>query len=124
MLLIAISLKQDYILTKYYYRLPSLGIGYLAAVLEKKGMGVSLIDRTISKGEVSSLAHEIVAKRPRIAGFYCISETYKTVVEIIKIIKDKDPSIITVIGGPHVYGMPEESMADGAIDYGFRGEAA
>src|SRR3989338_108643 len=122
-LLIAISLKQDYILTKYYYRLPSLGIGYLAAVLEKKGIGVSLIDRTISKGEVSSLAHEIVAKRPRVAGFYCISETYKTVVEIVKIIKDKDPSIVTMIGGPHVYGMPEESMADSAIDYGFRGEA-
>lgn len=122
-LLIAISLKQGYILTKHYYRQPSLGIGYLAAVLEKKGVGVSLIDRTISKTEVSFLANEIVAKRPRIAGFYCISETYKTILEIIGIIKDKDPSIITVIGGPHVYGMPEESMADSAIDYAFRGEA-
>ena len=122
-LLIAISLQQEYILTKHYYRLPSLGIGYLAAVLEKKGVGVSLIDRTISKREVSFLANEIVAKRPRIAGFYCISETYKTVLESIKIIKDKDPSIITVIGGPHIYGMPEESMADSAIDYAFRGEA-
>jgi len=122
-LLIAISLKQDYILAKHYYRQPSLGIGYLAAVLEKKGVGVSLIDRTIPQKEISSLANEIAAKRPRIAGFYCISETYKTVLEIIKIIKDKDPSIITVIGGPHVYGMPEESMADGAIDYAFRGEA-
>ncbi len=122
-ILCAISINQSYLLTKYYYKLPSLGIGYIAAVLEKKGYDVSLIDRTLLPQGQDRLVEEIVEQQPDIVGFYCISETFKTVLGILKKIKDKKPSIITVVGGPHVYGLPQETIANDCLDYAFYGEA-
>jgi len=120
--LASVSVKQDYLLTKYYYKLPSLGIGYIAGVLEKEGYDVHIIDTIISRQEILTLANEIVDMKPDVVGFYCVSETFKTVIEILKIVKDKAPSAITVIGGPHVYGSPSQGMSHDWIDYSFWGE--
>ena len=121
--LASISLSYNYLLTKYYYKLPSLGIGYIAAVLERNGYKVCIIDRIISEKEIAGLANEIVAMRPYVVGFYCISETFKIVIQILKIVKEKSPSVITVIGGPHVYGLPHQGISYDWIDYGLWGEA-
>ena len=121
--LASVSINYNYLLTKYYYRLPSLGIGYIAAVLEKNGYDVYIIDRTISKNEISGLADEIVAMKPHVVGFYCISETFKMVMQILKIVKQESPSVITMIGGPHVYGLPNQGISHDWIDYSFWGEA-
>lgn len=119
----AINVKYDYILTRYYYKLPSLGIGYIASMLKKNGYKVSIIDRTILQEEIECLADEIVKKGPSVAGFYCISETYKVNIRIIKKIKEKDPSIIIIIGGPHVYGIHGQGIIPDCVDYAFCGEA-
>jgi len=121
--LASVTINYDYLLTKYYYKLPSLGIGYIAAVLEKNGYDVSIIDKTISMDNMEKLADEIVAMHPDVVGFYCVSETFKNVIHILKAIKEKSPSIITMIGGPHVYGLPAHGMSFEWIDYSFCGEA-
>ncbi|GJQ51002.1 MAG: B12-binding domain-containing radical SAM protein [Candidatus Kuenenia stuttgartiensis] len=100
-----------------------MGIGYIAAVLEKSGYEVAIIDKTIACSEVGSLVNEILLQEPDILGFYCFSENFKTVMEILKIVKDKSPSTITAIGGPHVYGLPKQGMAFDCVDFSFWGEA-
>lgn len=121
--LASVSINNDYLLTKYYYKLPSLGIGYIAAVLEKEGYDVIIIDKSISHRKISALTDEILAVKPDIVGFYCISETFKNVMEILRIIKEKSPSTITMIGGPHVYGSPEQGISFDWVDYSIWGEA-
>lgn len=121
--LAAVSVTPSHLLTKYYYKLPSLGIGYIAAVLLAKGYDVTLIDGSISAEEISDQAESIVSMRPDIVGFYCISENFAHIMQILRIVKSKSPSSITVIGGPHVYGLPEQGMGFDWIDYAFWGEA-
>ena len=121
--LASVSVNSEYLLTKYYYKLPSLGIGYIAAVLEKRGYEVQLVDKTIAQEEIPALATEIVAMKPDVVGFYSVSENFKNVLEILKHIKEKESSITTLVGGAHVYGLPVESMSYEWIDYAIWGEA-
>lgn len=121
--LASVAISYDYLLTKYYYKLPSLGIGYMAAVIEKEGYDITIIDKSISHREIDALTDEILAVKPDIVGFYCISETFKNVMEILRIIKEKSPSTITMIGGPHVYGLPEQGINFDWVDYSIWGEA-
>jgi anaerobic magnesium-protoporphyrin IX monomethyl ester cyclase len=121
--LASISINYNYLLTKYYYKLPSLGIGYIAGVLEKNGYEVCIIDRMMSQDQIAGLADEIIAMKPHVVGFYCISETFKMIIMILKIIKEKSPSIITILGGPHVYGLPYQGIGYDWIDYEIQGEA-
>ncbi len=121
--LAAITVNYNYLLTKHYYKLPSLGIGYIAAVLENNGYSVSIIDKNISTQDTASLAAEISAAQPDVIGFYAVSETYDIVLKILKKIKIISPEVRTIIGGPHVYGIPAQPLENDWIDYAFRGEA-
>ena len=121
--LASVSISSSYILTKHYYKMPSLGIGYIAAVLEENGYSVTIIDKSISPQETNCLADEILSNNPDVVGFYCFSENFKTIIEVLRIVKDKSPSTITMIGGPHVYGLPEQGIGFDWIDYSIWGEA-
>ena len=66
---------------------------------------------------------DILAKNPDIVGFYSVSENYKFVVDMFRRIKEKRPDIITILGGPHVYGLPHASIKPDCIDLGVNGEA-
>jgi len=116
-------INNDYTFSKYYHKLPTLGIGYIAAVLEKHGYtNVSIIDRTLHVSESDVLLTDILAKNPDVVGFYSVSENYKFVVEMFRRIKQARPEVITVLGGPHVYGLPEASLKPDCIDLGVNGE--
>lgn len=122
-LLVSAFINNNYTFSKYYHKLPTLGIGYIAAVLNKNGYkDVSIIDRTLHINEIEQLVKDILDKRPDIVGFYSVSENYKFIVDVFQRIKKNQPEIITVIGGPHVYGLPEASVRPDAIDFGVYGE--
>lgn len=121
-LLASTFINNDYIFSNYYSKLPSLGIGYIAALLEKKGYKVSMIDKTLHASEAAELVKDILNKNPDVLGFYCVSENYKFILQILQKVKEKNPRIITVIGGPHVYGLPEVSIQPECVDFGIYGE--
>src|SRR3989338_5208046 len=121
-LLASTFINNDYVFSNYYHKLPSLGIGYIAAVLEKKGYDVSIIDKTLHSNEADRLVKEILEKNPDVLGFYCVSENYKFILQILQQVKEKRPQTITVIGGPHVYGLPETSIRPECVDFGIYGE--
>lgn len=121
-LLASTIINNDYTFSRYYHKLPTLGIGYIAGVLEKNNYNVSIIDRTLRTDEYHLLVEDILNKNPDVVGFYCFSENYKFILNVLQIIKNKMPKIVTVIGGPHVYGLPETSIKSDAIDFGIYGE--
>lgn len=121
--LASVSVYNNYIFSKYLHKLPSLGIGYIASILEKKGFSVRIIDRSIARMDLDNLINDILAFMPDIVGFSCVSENFLGSVELMKRLKNRSPNIITVVGGPHVYGLPRESIETQYIDFAFLGES-
>ncbi|MDD5108782.1 MAG: radical SAM protein [Candidatus Omnitrophica bacterium] len=115
-----------------------LGMGYIAAYLEKKGYSVQIID-AFGEGYNNKVAHgenhfcvglsysEIISKisdyAPDIIGISNLfSAQHYSMHSMAKVIKCHDNTIPVVVGGPHVSAVPELVMMDSNIDYGILGE--
>ncbi len=79
-----------------------LGLGYLAAVLEKNGYQVDVIDCQILKLSLEDFRAEISKRKPDIVGVTSSTLTYQTGLKLIKIAKEALPNSVIVAGGPHV----------------------
>jgi radical SAM superfamily enzyme YgiQ (UPF0313 family) len=79
-----------------------LGLGYLAAVLEKNQYEVDVIDCQVLKLSYEEFKSELGKRQPNIVGITSTTLTYKSGLQIAKIAKEVCPSCLTVMGGPHV----------------------
>ena len=79
----------------------SLGLGYLAAVLEKNHYQVEIIDCQALKLSYEQFKNEISKRQPNIVGITSTTLTYKSALKIAKIAKETHPNCLTVLGGPH-----------------------
>lgn len=105
--------------------LEQVGLGYIAAALEKKGHDVFLLDAYSRELNESKIINKIRAFYP---DFLCLSPTYLSWEGIIRVIKTSkifNPDIKTILGGPHVSFEPVLSLAlqrFDCIDYIIKGE--
>ncbi len=100
-----------------------LGIGYLAAFLEKNDFEVNVIDCQVNYPSPKQLADEFAKTEPDVVGLTSATLTYKPALEIVKIVKEVRPSCLTVMGGPHVTVLDEQTMQEpNAPDVVARGE--
>jgi anaerobic magnesium-protoporphyrin IX monomethyl ester cyclase len=79
-----------------------LGLGYLAAVLEKNNYKVDVIDCQILNMSLEEFKREISKRQPDILGVTSSTLTYQTGLKLLKIAKEVCPNCITVAGGAHV----------------------
>jgi anaerobic magnesium-protoporphyrin IX monomethyl ester cyclase len=79
-----------------------LGLGYLAAVLEKNGYQVDVIDCQILKLNNEEFRAEIATRKPDIIGVTSSTLTYQTAMKLVKISREACPNAVTIAGGPHV----------------------
>jgi anaerobic magnesium-protoporphyrin IX monomethyl ester cyclase len=91
---------------------PSLGLGYLAAVLEKNQFEVDLIDCQSPKLSYKEFRSEISKRQPDIVGITSAILTYKSALQIAKIAKEVCPKCLTVLGGPFVTFWDEKALQD------------
>ena len=101
---------------------PPLGLATLAAYIEKYGYEVSIVDLDV-EGLVNpkEAANRIMSSKPDVVGFTCLTPRYPVVINIAKEYK-KISDVITVVGGPHITGLPKYALKDESIDYGIIGE--
>jgi anaerobic magnesium-protoporphyrin IX monomethyl ester cyclase len=100
-----------------------LGLAQLAAVLQEQEIDVKIIDRTALNIGRQALAEAIRQEQPDIVGTTALTPFLCNAVEVAQVAKDVDPRIITVLGGPHVTYLPEETLKENAaIDIVARGE--
>lgn len=120
---------------------PPLGLAYIAAVLERAGIDVSILDALILGLENAclismhdqtlelrgldwkSLEVRIANEDPDIVGISCLfSSQAWTCHKLAKIVKKIDKDIITIMGGAHPSAVPFEVLKDENLDFVVIGE--
>ncbi len=114
-----------------------IGLMYIASVLQRGGCGVEILDAFFAGADYQSsgeavtvglsfeqIKEEIQKRKPDIVGiagpFTCqIGNTIQT----SKAVKEADPNILTVVGGPHVTLVPKEFLQEAqTVDIAVCGE--
>jgi anaerobic magnesium-protoporphyrin IX monomethyl ester cyclase len=89
-----------------------LGLGYLAAVLEKNGYDVNVIDCQPLHLTLSDVENELRKRQPDIVGLTSTTLTYKSALNIIKVAKEVLPNCLTILGGSHPTFWDENALQE------------
>lgn len=106
---------------------PALGLAYIAAVLEKIGHTVVIVDRNpvlLQGGDVEAFTRKILSDfRPDFIGITATTPLMEDVAVIVQIVREILPDVPLIIGGPHVTALPETTLEQyPAVDIVVRGE--
>jgi radical SAM superfamily enzyme YgiQ (UPF0313 family) len=89
-----------------------LGLGYIAAVLEKNEFPVDIIDCQALKLTQEDFKNEISKRKPSIVGVTSTTLTYKSALQVLSIAKAVHPTCVTAIGGPHATFWDENALKE------------
>jgi anaerobic magnesium-protoporphyrin IX monomethyl ester cyclase len=89
-----------------------LGLGYLAAVLEKNNYQVDVIDCQALKLSYEEAKSEIKNRQPTIVAVTSATLTYKSALKIVKMSKEVNPECLTIMGGSHVTFWDEKALQE------------
>jgi anaerobic magnesium-protoporphyrin IX monomethyl ester cyclase len=101
--------------------IPSLGLGYLAAVLEREGHDVRIRDGVSAAGW-DDLAREAGTFGPDIVGISATTPTFKNAVKVASLLRVALPKAVFIAGGAHPAAAAEHAASTGAFDYLVIGE--
>jgi len=102
--------------------LPSLGLAYIAAVLEKNNISVRILDCTAEKISLSQIPSRLRRLNPSYVGITATTPLIKNALKIAEYCKAEYPMAKIILGGIHPSFMPEEVLSDRNVDYVVRGE--
>lgn len=102
-------------------RMQPLGLACIAGVLEKNGFSVNILDASVEELNIEQTAEKILNSEADIVGFTAMTPNYPQTEKIAKLLKQKNPSIIVVIGGSHATFLPEQALENG-FDFVVRSE--
>ncbi|MCX5692614.1 MAG: radical SAM protein [Candidatus Omnitrophica bacterium] len=90
--------------------LPPLGMGYVAAVLEKEGHSVKIIDSPVLAYEIKDIIESASIFKPEILGISTLSPLAEEAYKLSKAFKRCFPLTKIVLGGAHPTCFPEEAI--------------
>jgi radical SAM superfamily enzyme YgiQ (UPF0313 family) len=94
------------------------GLGYISEYLNKKGIENIVVDMMLGY-TLDELENKINAFRPDLIGFTMMTMNYQNTYSLITKIKQKNPDVAIVVGGPHISTMREKALAEClSIDFG------
>ncbi len=103
--------------------MPPLGLCYLAAYTRAKGYKTEIVDAPAEGLGCAAAADRILAKRPELVGITATTLSINNAAALAAVLKEKNRNIRTVIGGPHVSAVPEETLRKlTAFDFAVIGE--
>jgi len=89
---------------------PPLGICYVAAACEAAGAQVRIFDYIVSEYTPEKLCRQLDEFMPDVVGATSVTLNFPAGADIIKTAKKHNPSLITVMGGPHVSFNAEDTL--------------
>lgn len=106
--------------------LPPLGLAYIAAVLEKNGDEIKIIDGLVLSSKkgygFKELENDIKEFKPNLVGVTATSPQISDAIKTINIVKKVCPNCVTFLGGPHITALPSILKDIKSLDYGIYGE--
>jgi len=81
---------------------PPLGVAFLAAALEEAGIEVKVLDLVTYPYDRRRLESLLKTFKPHVVGSTAVTMTFNDAIKVIQDVKNIDPEILTVMGGPHV----------------------
>lgn len=104
-------------------QLPSTGLLSLAAVTRESGFKTALLDASSPCLGFAETAGQVLALRPDYVGITAISVSVYNAARLAELIKAGSRNVTTIIGGPHITALPDETMRRfPAFDIGVIGE--
>jgi radical SAM superfamily enzyme YgiQ (UPF0313 family) len=110
------------VIKNLFYNSPPLGLGYLAAVLEKRNIPVKIIDAAVENLKISEIRNRYQKFRPDIVGITSTTYSFRSAIGIAGMIKDEKTDTKIIIGGPHATADPVSILAYKYFDIGVLGE--
>lgn len=103
--------------------IPSLGICYIASVLEKQGHKVEIIDAYVENLSLKKLLSRIKESNPNFIGITFTTENRFGGFDVIRKVKKISPDILISAGGPHASLAADDTLRNiPELDFVIRGE--
>jgi radical SAM superfamily enzyme YgiQ (UPF0313 family) len=102
--------------------IPPLSLLSVAAILEKEGVSVQLLDMDAQNLTYEQTLKELRQFSPDLLGFTLSTSSFHPILAWIKKFKD-DLNTPVIVGGAHIASYPEETLTHPEIDYLIIGEA-
>jgi radical SAM superfamily enzyme YgiQ (UPF0313 family) len=87
-----------------------MGLSYIAAVLQKEGHEVQVLDFLLQRYSPRKVRAKISEFDPNMVGITSVTLNFFTASNILKVCKRANPDITTMMGGPHVTFTAEETL--------------
>jgi anaerobic magnesium-protoporphyrin IX monomethyl ester cyclase len=102
---------------------PPIGLISIAAVLEKKGYAVRVIDADAEQLSFEEILHKTVDEKPDYVGANTMTATMGISNAFFIELRKRLPQVKIIVGGPHASALPVETLKDcAAIDIIVKGE--
>ncbi|MBI2329163.1 MAG: cobalamin B12-binding domain-containing protein [Chloroflexi bacterium] len=103
------------------YSQPPMGLALLAAVLERGGYNVAVVDANALKLKPENIVPQVIDTD--VVGLTAMTPTINAAVAIARYLKKADPDLTIILGGAHATLLPEETLISAPeIDVVIRGE--
>jgi radical SAM superfamily enzyme YgiQ (UPF0313 family) len=89
---------------------PPLGLCYAAGAFQTAGCKVRIMDFIVQDYSAEKLNKELDLFNPDIVGTNSVTMNHKEAVALLKAVKDHNPGIVTLMGGPHISFDYEETL--------------
>lgn len=116
------NLKEFGAYGRFMQPVPPIGLAYIAAVLEKEGVGVEIIDNFVLRLDTGKLLAEIKRRQPDIVGISCLTPSAPGVFALARLIKEYNKTIKVVLGNIHATIFADSILKREAVDVVVRGE--
>ncbi|MEK6737480.1 MAG: radical SAM protein [Planctomycetota bacterium] len=101
---------------------PPIILAYVAAILERAGHKVTLIDANVFRLSKEETVRRALDFKPDMLGFRMDTYSFQETLEWIKYLKERT-KLPVITGGINITNYPMESLSHPEIDYGIIGEA-
>ena len=91
---------------------PPLGVCYVAAAFEQAGAEVKIFDYVVSGYSKEKLQKAMEDFKPHVVGSTSVTMSFPQAAVIITDAKEIDPSVVTIMGGPHVSFWARETLEE------------
>lgn len=106
------------IVQRYFGLFPPLSLAWVAAIAEKAGHEVEVIDARTLRLSPAQVAAHLKKIRPDLVGFMMTTYMYRETLDWIRHIKSELPMVKVIVGGYNLRIYPEESVMPEEIDFG------